>query len=38
MGNGEAKEFTCTNHGHELREGNAGGREGRREGVQGGGG
>ena len=25
MGNGEAKELTCTTHGHELRWGNAGG-------------
>ena len=28
MGNGEAKELICTTHGHELREGNAGGRGG----------
>ena len=27
-GNGEAKELVCTTHGHELREGNAGGRGG----------
>ena len=27
MGNGEAKELTYTTHGHELRRGNAGGRE-----------
>ena len=33
MGNGEAKELTCTTHGHELKWGNAGG-----SGVQGGGG
>ena len=26
MGNGEAKELTCTTHRHELRWGNAGGR------------
>ena len=26
MVNGEAKEFICTTHGHELRGGNAGGR------------
>ena len=30
MGNGEAKELTCTTHGHELKWGNAGG-----SGVQG---
>ena len=28
MGNGEAKELICMTHGHELRRGNAGGREG----------
>ena len=28
MGNGEAKELICMSHGHELRWGNAGGREG----------
>ena len=33
IGSGEAKELTCTTHGHELRWGNAGGR-----GAQGGGG
>ena len=27
-GNGEAEELICTTHGHELRWGNAGGREG----------
>ena len=27
MGNGEAKELICKTHGHELRWGNAGGRE-----------
>ena len=27
MGNGEAKELICMTHGHELRWGNAGGRE-----------
>ena len=27
MGNGEAKEFICMTHGHELRWGNDGGRE-----------
>ena len=32
MGNGEVKELVCMTHGHELRWGNAGGRE-----VQGGG-
>ena len=32
QGNGEAKEFICMTHGHELRWENAGGRE-----VQGGG-
>ena len=26
MGNVEAKELICTTHGHELKEGNAGGR------------
>ena len=26
MRNGEAEEFTCMTHGHELRWGNAGGR------------
>ena len=26
MGNGEAKEFICVTHGHELKQGNAGGR------------
>ena len=26
MGNGEAKEFICMTHGHELKQGNAGGR------------
>ena len=31
MGNGEAKELTCTTHGHELRWGNAGGRGDRAE-------
>ena len=30
MGNGEAKELTCTTHGHELRWGNAGGNGGYR--------
>ena len=29
MGNGEAKELTCTTHGYELRWRNAGGRGGR---------
>ena len=28
MGNGEANELICTNHGHELRWENAGGRGG----------
>ena len=28
MGNGEAKELIFTNHGHELRGRNAGGRQG----------
>ena len=28
IGNGEAKELTCTTHGHNLRWGNAGGRWG----------
>ena len=28
MGNGEAKELICTTHGHKLRWGNDGGREG----------
>ena len=28
VGNGEAKELVCTTHGHELRQGNAGGRRG----------
>ena len=28
MGNGEAKELTCTTHGHELKGRNAGGRSG----------
>ena len=28
MGHGEAKELTCTTHGHELRWGNDGGRAG----------
>ena len=27
IGNGEAKELTCMTHGHELKGGNAGGRE-----------
>ena len=33
MGYGQAKELICTIHGHELREGNAGGKggEGRRK-------
>ena len=30
MGNGEAKEFICMTHGHELRWGNAGGSGGTR--------
>ena len=30
MGNGEAKELTCMTHGHELRQGNAGGNGGYR--------
>ena len=30
IGNGDAKEFLCTNHGHELRRGNASG-----QGIQG---
>ena len=28
IGNRETKELVCTTHGHELREGNAGGRGG----------
>ena len=36
IGNGEAKELICTTHGHELREGNAGGRGYRAEGNKGG--
>ena len=28
MGNGEAKEFICTTHGHEVRWWNTGGRQG----------
>ena len=28
MGNGKAKEFICMTHGHELSQGNAGGRGG----------
>ena len=28
IGNGEAKELICTTHGCELRQGNAGGKEG----------
>ena len=28
MGNGEAKELICTTHGHEVRWGNVGGRQG----------
>ena len=28
VGSGEAKEFICTTHGHELRWGNSGGRVG----------
>ena len=28
MGNGEAKKLTCTTHGHELRWGSDGGRQG----------
>ena len=28
VGNGEAKELICMTHGHELREGNAGGNRG----------
>ena len=31
MGNGEAKELTCTTHGYELRGGNTGGRWGARQ-------
>ena len=29
--NGEAKEFICTTHGHELRGGNDGGRKGTKQ-------
>ena len=32
IGNGEAKELICTTHGHELREGNVGGKGYRVEG------
>ena len=36
IGNGEAKEFICMTHGHELRWGSDGGREGTgRRGIKG---
>ena len=36
IGNGEAKELTCTTHGHELRWGNPGGSAGaRQKGIKG---
>ena len=36
MENGEAKEVVCMTHGHELRSGNDGGREGTgRKGIKG---
>ena len=34
MGNGEAKELICMTHGHEVREGNAGGRGAGHRGIK----